>query len=193
MKFGIICYFNSDEIYRFHIFNSTYFSNRPSDIETLSKWILNQTAPLDSRLTKIIYKLLNLLNFQSNDAISVQKLVHFCFDTLIYLYNQPSSLPVSNQSLHQVVLLTRICSNFVALENSFGGYIIEHWFQSQNRSIATFFNHFIDQLSANSLSVDEIYWFIGNLMKCQINESITKFLECDEFFLKLKMNTSESA
>lgn len=143
-------------------------------------------------MTKIIYKLLNLLNFQSNDAIGVQKLIHFCFDTLIHLHDQPSSLSISNESLHQAVLLMRISSNIVALENSFGGYIIEHWFQSQHRSMATFFNYFIDLLSTNSLSVDEIYWFISNLMKCQMNESITKFLECDELLVKLKMNTSTS-
>lgn len=167
----------------------SYLSTSPSDIETLSKWILNQPIPLDPRITKIVYKLLNLLGFQSNDAIGIQQLVHLCFDTLIHVHDNPSSTPGSNESLHQVILLMRICSNIVALENSFGGYIIDHWFCSQNRSMASFFNHFIEQFSSNGLSVEEIYWFTGNLMKCQINESSTKFVEYDEFFVKLNMNS----
>lgn len=165
------------------------FCERSSDIETLSKWILSQTVPLDPRITKIVYKLLNLLGFQSKDAIGVQQLVHLCFDTLIHVHENFSMMSDPNENLHQVILLMRICSNIVALENSFSCYIIERWFCSQNRSMVTFFNQFIERFVANGLSVDEIYWFIGNLMKCDTNDLTMKFLEYDEFFVKLKMST----
>lgn len=81
----------------------------------------------------------------------------------------------------------RICSNLVALENSFADLIIENWFDSKNRSIALFFNHFIDQFTASSLHVEEIYWFIGNLLKSQVAETSWKYIEKDEFFDKIKM------
>lgn len=165
------------------------FPTRPSDIDTLSNWILSQKAPLDTGITRIVYKLLNLLKFQSNDANEVQKLVHICFDTLIYVFDQTSSLPSESSELHhQAVLLMRICSNFVAMDSSFGNYIIENWFvKSQNRSLALFFNHFIALFVANSISINEIYWFIGNLMKCQHNEQTLKYFESDEFFVKIDM------
>lgn len=73
------------------------------------------------------------------------------------------------------------------MDSSFGNYIIENWFQSQNRSLALFFNHFIALFVANSISINEIYWFIGNLMKCQHNEQTLKYLESDEFFVKIDM------
>lgn len=138
-------------------------------------------------MLKIVYKLLNLLNFQSNDTIGVQKLVHFCFDTAIYIERKLPSVTDPTEFLHSMVLIMRISSNIIALENSFGDYIIEQWFLSQNRSIAAFFNNFIDFFVVNSLSVDEIYWFIGNIIRCPMNETVTQFLEDDEFMVKLKM------
>ncbi|XP_055295482.1 uncharacterized protein LOC129565094 [Sitodiplosis mosellana] len=165
---------------------------RPSDIETLcAKWILHQEAPLDLGKTKIVYKLLNLLEFKSNDAIEMDKLVYICFGTLLNLYDVTSSSPPapseSREFLHQVVLLMRICSNLVALENSYADYIIDNWFRTQSRSLATFFNYFIKQMAATNLSIEEIYWFIGNLMKCQLSDTTLKYVETDEFFAKIQM------
>lgn len=82
----------------------------------------------------------------------------------------------------------RICSNIVALEQSYGDYMVQQWFQSPNRSMTSFFNQFIELLATNNLSVDEIYWFIGNLMKCPIKESTLEFLQCDNFPMELNMN-----
>ncbi|XP_031623357.1 uncharacterized protein LOC116340809 [Contarinia nasturtii] len=162
-----------------------------SDVETLSKWILSQTAPLDPSITKIIYKLLDLLQFQSKDVIGMQKLVFICFETLIHLYNGSATSSLqstrSSEHLHQVVLHMRILSNIVALENSFADLIIETWFVNQSRSLASFYNHFIDLFSAHSVSIEEIYWFIGNLMKCQLGEVSLKYLETDQFFAQIKM------
>lgn len=159
---------------------------RSSDIETLSSWILSHSAPLDAGVIRIVYKLLNLLNYQSNDVDGVKKLVQIFFDTLIHLQNQfKSSTPESSEFLHQVVLLMRICSNVVALESSFGEIIIENWFKSQNRSLALFFNYFIELFAKCSLSPTEIYWFIGNLMKCPLSESTQTFVELDDFFNKI--------
>lgn len=153
-----------------------------SDIETLSNWILSQSVPLDASITRIVYKFLNLLKFQSSDAIGMQKLVYICFETLIHLYNSnvdPS--PESSDYFHQAVLHMRILSNIVALENRFADCIIENWFVNQPRSMASFFNHFIDLFSACSISIDEIYWFIGNLMKCQLNEISLKYIEMERY------------
>lgn len=141
-------------------------------------------------ITKIVYKLLNLLEFKSNDAIGMQKLLHICFETLIHLYDATSSSPTAPESseyLHQVILLMRICSNILTLENSYADYIIDNWFKTQSRSLVTFFNHFIVQMAAAKLSTEEIYWFIGNLMKCQLSETSLKYIEIDEFFAKIQM------
>lgn len=161
-------------------------------MEALSKWILSQPVPLDLGATRIVYKLLNLLQFQSNDAVGLQKLAQMCFDTIIYLndntFQSISSDSVEpNEPLHQAMILLRICSNIVALEGAFGDHIIDNWFRSQNRSLASFFNRFIDLHAENGLSVEEIYWFVGNLMKCQIRNH--QYLEADEFIVKLKFNT----
>lgn len=77
----------------------------------------------------------------------------------------------------------RISSNIVALGGSFGDYIVDSWFRSQNRSLASFFNRFIDLFSAHGLLIDEINWFIGNLMKCQLNELNRQYLEVGELIL----------
>lgn len=141
-------------------------------------------------MTKIVYKLLNLLEFKSNDAIGMQKLGHIAFETLIYLHNITStstSPQESVESLHQVVLLMRICSNLVAVEPSYADYIIENWFRTKSRSLAAFFNHFIEQIAAVNLSMEEIYWFIGNLMKCKLSGSTLEYLESDAFFATIKM------
>lgn len=136
--------------------------------------------------TKIVYKLLGLVSYQSNDAIAVQKLAHICFETLIYLHD--STLAVSVESiefLHHIVLLMRICSNIVALENSFTNYIIETWFAAQSRSLLSFFNRLIELFTIHNLAIDEIYWFIGNLMKCQLSEASLKHIEMSAFFVNI--------
>lgn len=153
-------------------------------------FILNQAAPWNPRITRIAYKLLNLLEFQSiDDDNGTQRLIKLCFDTLIHIHDTAtSSAPDSSQFIEHVILLMRICSNIVALHYTHGDYIIHNWFQFQNRSISSFFNHFIELLTANGFSVNEIYWFIGNLLKCATNESTIKYLECDHFFAKLNTN-----
>lgn len=159
-------------------------------METLSKWILSQEAPLDLGMTKIVYKLLNLLEFKAIDAVGMQKLFHNCFETLIHLYDTMSSSPPAADSsdfLHHAILLMRICSNLVTLESSYADYIIDNWFRTQSRSLATFFNYFIEQISAVNLSIKEIYWFIGNLMKSQLSETSLKYIEIDDFLAKIQM------
>lgn len=167
---------------------------RQLDIEILSKFILSEAVPLNLRVTKIAYKLLNLLGFQSNaNDDGMQNLLKLCFDTLIHIYSTCNLVSAhdSNESTQLVILLLRICSNIVALHAVFGEFIILNWFQSQNRSMSSFFNHFIQLLTTNGLSVDEIFWFIGNLLKGQTNsESTAKYLECDDFFKKLHTNRS---
>lgn len=145
--------------------------------------------PLSLPIAKIVYKLLNLLDFKSNDALGMQKLFLLCFETLIYLHDNTSASSSLDQvdSLQNVIILMRICSNLVVLENSFADLIIENWFDSENRSIALFFNHFIDQFTASGLHIEEIYWFIGNLLKLQVAQNSWKYIEKDEFFDKIKM------
>lgn len=58
----------------------------------------------------------------------------------------------------------------------------------QSRSLVEFFNHFIELIGTTNLSIGEIYWFIGNLMKCQLSDASLKYLETDEFFAKIKMD-----
>lgn len=168
------------------------FNFRQSDIEILSKFILDHEVPLNLRITKIAYKLLNLLDFQSNDDDGMQRLLKFCFDTLNHIHdtsNSSTNTPDSNESIQHVILLMRICSNIVARNQILGGFIIANWFQSQNRSMTSFFNHFIDLLlTTNGSSVPEIYWFIGNLLKCPTNESTIKYLEREDFLKKLNTN-----
>lgn len=168
--------------------------SRPSDIEILSKFILNQVAPLNLRVTKIAYKLLNLLRFQANDNDDgLQRVVKLCFDTMIHMHDTLNLLSASdsNESAQHVIVLMRICSNSVAVDPLVGDFIIFNWFQSQNRSMASFFNHFIEQISLNGCSAVEILWFIGNLLRSQVNnESTKKYLECDDFFKKFNSNNS---
>lgn len=133
---------------------------------------------------------MNLPEFKLNDATAVQKLVHIIFDTLIHVHDSTlSSAGNLTELLHRVALLIRICANIVAVEGSVADYIIETWFRPQNRSIASFFNHFIELFITNSMSIEEIYWFIGNLLKCQLSAPSLKYLEMDSFFTKIKMDT----
>lgn len=149
---------------------------------------MNQAAPLDLGLTRIVYKFLNLLEFKSNNAIGMQKLVQICFETLIHLHDNISSAPPSPEFFYHVILCMRICSNIVAVETSVADYIIENWFRMQSRSLVVFFNHFIELIATTNLSTEEIYWFIGNLMKCQLSDASLKYLETDEFFARIKMD-----
>lgn len=148
---------------------------------------------MNQRVTKIAYKLLNLLLFQVNDNDDgLQRVLKLCFETLMHIHNTPTSFSAShsNESVQHVLLLMRISSNIVAVNQSLGDFIIFNWFQLQNRSMASFFNHFIEQITLNDCSVAEIYWLIGNLLKTQINNESTKqYLECDDFFNKI--NTSQ--
>lgn len=163
---------------------------RQSDIEILSKFLLDQAVPLSPRITKIAYKFLNLLGFQSNDDDGMQRLLKLCIDTLIHIHDtsNSSTTPDLSESIQHVVLLMRMCSNIVALNQIFGDFIIKTWFQSQNRSMASFLNHFIELLTVNGFSLTEIYWFVGNLLKCRTNESTIKYLEHDDFLKKLNTN-----
>lgn len=170
---------------------STFIFNfRQSDIEILSKFLLDHEVPLELRITKIAYKFLNLLEFQSNDDDGIQRLLKQCFDTLIHIHDKSiasANTPDLDESIQHVILMMRICSNIVARYQAFGDFIITNWFQYGNRSMASFFNHFIELLlGANDFSVAEIYWFIGNLLKSSTNESTIKYLECDDFLNKIK-------
>lgn len=131
-----------------------------------------------------------MLEFKSNDAMGMQKLLNICFKTLIHLHDTTSSNPPApdfSEFFHQVILLMRICSNIVTLENSYVDYIIDNWFRAPSRSLATFFNYFIEQMAAANLSIEETYWFIGKLMKCQLSETSLKYIEIDDFFVKIQM------
>lgn len=169
------------------------FNFRQSDIEILSKFLLDCEVPLNLRITKIAYKLLNLLEFQSNDFDGMQKLLKLCFDTLIHIHDNcvvddSTDAPDSDESIQHAVFLMRICSNVVARNPMVGDFIVTNWFQSKNRSMTSFFNHFVELLIAKGFSVAEIYWFIGNLLKCSTNESTIKYLECDDFLNNLNTN-----
>lgn len=151
---------------------------------------MNQAPPLNLGITKIAYKLLNLLEFKCSDAIGKQKLVDQCIETLIYLYDTTSSLPSTPEPkdfLNQVVLLMRICSNLSALEDSYGDYIIENWFRVPSRSLRDFFNYFFEKFAVSNLSFNEIYWFIGNITKGQLSETTQNYLAIDDFFFKIKL------
>lgn len=165
-----------------------FFHSRQSDIEIISKFILDQTVPLKPRVTRIAYKLLNLLGFQSNDSDGMHRLTKLCFETLIDIHDTPDhpSASDSNESVQHVILLMRICSNIVVQNPNFSDFIINCWFETQNRSMGSFLNDFIELVTAaDGFSVSEIYWFIGNLLKCHTNESTMKYLEFDNFFTKL--------
>lgn len=144
---------------------------------------------MNLQITKIAYKLLNLLEFQSNgddDDDGMRRLLTLCFDTLIYIHGtlNASSDPKPDliESIQNGILLMRICSNIVALNQKLGDFVITNWFQFQSRSMALFFNYFDELFKANGFSVAEIHWFIGNLLECPMNESTAKYLECEEFF-----------
>lgn len=149
-------------------------------------WILDQNAPISHQMSTITYKLLNVLDFQANDTFAFQKVLMICVDTLIHIQDAMMTSP-SDEFLHQSILLMRICSNIIARENENANYFIENWFSSKNRSISLFFNQFIEFIQSKGLSIQEIYWFIGNIINCSLNDNCHQYLENDEFFTKLIM------
>lgn len=178
-------------IFTVGFFMWTFLLSRQSDVEIISEFILNQVVPLQVQVIKIAYKLFNLVGFQS-DLRSI-KLLKLCFGTLVHIHDTSDlrPAPVPNESVHHVMLLMRICSNIAVLNKEFSGFIIYAWFKSQDRSMASFFNHFIELLTTNGFSAKEIFWFIGNLLKDQTSDDSTiKYLENDDFFKKLHTNHS---
>lgn len=165
-----------------NIFKNNCVFRRSSDLRRISEWIASQNVPIDVELTSITYKLLDKLEFGSKHFLDLQKLLSVSFGTLLII----SELP--NNNLRQIILLIRICSNLLAMENRLGCLILKDWFYVPQRSLSTFFNRILHVIRENNLSVCEIYWFINNLINHQFQED--KHQELDNFFVELDIKTN---
>lgn len=156
---------------------------RSSDLEKLSQWILQQGAPLDPELTPIIYRFLDKLEFICNDSQATQKLLTSCFDTLVLM-----SEGSENDSRH-IISLIRICSNIIATEKSLGDFIVRNWFNLRENSISTFFNSIIRIVKGKeNLSVNEVYWFINNIISSPLSGDASKFIDLDPLIANIELN-----
>lgn len=156
---------------------------RSSDLEKLSQWILQQSAPLDAELTPIIYRFLDKLEFKSNDSQATQKLLTNCIDTLVLLSEGSES-----DSRH-IISLIRICSNIIATEKSLGDFIVRNCFILREKSISTFFNSIIRIVKGKgNLSVNEVHWFINNVISSSLSNDTSKFIDLNALVANIKLN-----
>lgn len=156
---------------------------RSSDLETLSQWILQQSTPLDTQLTPIIYRFLDKLEFKCNDFHATQTLLTNCFDTLFQLSESSESDP------RHIISLIRICSNIIATEKSLGDFIIRNWFILREKLISTFFNSIVRIVKGmDNLSVNEIYWFINNIITSPLSDKTSKCIAIDALVANIELN-----
>lgn len=156
---------------------------RSSDLEKLSQWILQQGAPLDADLSRIIYRFLDKLEFKSNDSQATQKLLTNCFDTLVLLSEG------SDSDIRHIISLIRICSNIIATQKTLGDFIVRNWFILREKTISTFFNSIIRIVKGKeNLSVNEVYWFINNILSSQLSDDTSKFINLDPLIANIQLN-----
>lgn len=131
--------------------------------------------------TKILYKLLNKMNFQWPDEAVILNAMDSSIATIFYLYQNIQSFPIDCfEPFSHIILLLRIIGNFMALKDWTANYVITNGFAANNVEVGGFFKNLLETLD-NEATQRELIWVARNLLenKCLHIDCLVKCGDLD--------------
>lgn len=149
---------------------------RRDDVIFLFEWIASssQSSILSFQTSKILYKLLNTLNFQMSEyprSLTVN-VMGLSVGTVLQLHRNIQSFPIEcREPFAHIIILLRIIGNFLAINSWTANSIITDGFAANNVPIAQFFKDLLETLDTEA-SQREILWVARNFLE-------NEHLNCD--------------
>lgn len=129
-------------------------------------------------VTKILYKLLNKLDFQWHEEDFFVKVLDLCTVAVFHLHKHIQSFPIEfPESISHIIILLRIIGNLLVTKVWSANYIIENGFAANNVEIAQFFKDLLAAID-NDASQREILWLARNLLE---NNFVREYLNRGDF------------
>lgn len=130
----------------------------------------NTQSPILSFITsKILYKLLNKLDFQWSVSSEnhLVKIMGLSIATVFHLYRSLQSISTEcSEKLAHVIILLRIIGNLLATKEWAADQLVTHGFAAYNVEAGRFFKDLLE-LMDNDASQREILWVARNLLENQ--------------------------
>lgn len=115
---------------------------------------------LSFRVTKILYKIFESINYQPNDDDKLNRITELMISTQFYLYKQMQIEEILNDNLLlHFLLILRIVANLISLKLLNIDHFLQIGFIQRKVSLGTFLNDLLTILMKDEASQLEVLWF----------------------------------